>query len=414
MALTDLWQSARETIKDKHIQQVISFAGNGKLTDGGVTSNEFRTYLSFVPSDLLAQYASECLTSSFDQSGFALQDIVNQIGRRLSFDVLDGAYRGKKGLVGFDGIWRSSFGSDIIVEVKTTDAYRIDLGVLAAYRSALIKEGRISEKESSILIVVGRQDTGDLEAQIRGSRHAWDIRLISVEALIRLMQLKETVEDLNVMRKIGTILTPQEFTKVDGIIDLVFSTAEDVSQSSSEVVIETNGKVATIDQLNLDVEGNGSEDANEVSVGETIPDKQQHALFHEQCITKIGLQLQTTLLKVSRSVYKSPDAKTAVSCAISRKYMRQKRSWYWFAFHPYQQEQLQLAPQPYAAFGCGTEKTVFLFPLNQLESWLLGLNQTDNERRRYWHVHITQNQGRWILQRRASYENIDITDYLIR
>jgi len=35
-----------------------------------------------------------------------------------------------------------------------------------------------------VLIVVGRQDTGELEAQIRGSRHAWDIRLISAEALL--------------------------------------------------------------------------------------------------------------------------------------------------------------------------------------------------------------------------------------
>jgi hypothetical protein len=414
MALIDLWQSARETIKDKHIQQVISFAGNGKLTDGGITSSEFRAYLSFIPSELLAQYATECLTSSFDQSGFALQDIVNQIGRRLSFDVLDGAYRGKKGFVGFDGIWKSSFGSDIIVEVKTTDAYRIDLGVLAAYRSALIKGGQISEKESSILIVVGRQDTGDLEAQIRGSRHAWDIRLISVEALIRLMKLKETVEDLSVMRKIGTILTPQEFTKVDGIIDLVFSTAEDVSQGSSDVVIETNGKVTTIDQLNLEIDGNGTEVGSEVSIGATIPDKQQQALFHEQCITKVGSQLQTNLVRVSRSVYKSPDAKIAVSCAISRKYVRQKRSWYWFAFHPYQEEQLQLVPHAYAAFGCGTEKAVFLFPLEQLQSWLSGLNQTENEKRRYWHVHITQNQGCWILQRRAGFENVDITDYLIK
>ena len=47
---------------------------------------------------------------------------------------------------------------------------------------------------SSILIVVGRDDTGELEAQVRGSRHAWDIRLISADALVKLVNLKETVE----------------------------------------------------------------------------------------------------------------------------------------------------------------------------------------------------------------------------
>src|SRR5215207_5195881 len=133
MALTDLWKSARESIQDKQIQQILSFAGTGKLADGNATSSEFRSYLASIPSDVLARYATECLTSAFEQSGFALQDIVNQIGSRLSFDVTDGAYRGKKGSGGFDGIWRSSMGDEIVVEVKTTDAYRIDLGVLAAY-----------------------------------------------------------------------------------------------------------------------------------------------------------------------------------------------------------------------------------------------------------------------------------------
>jgi hypothetical protein len=53
------------------------------------------------------------------------------------------------------------------------------------------------------------------------------------------MKLKETVEDPTVIRKICTILTPQEFTRVDGIIDLVFSTAEEVS--STGIAADGNG-----------------------------------------------------------------------------------------------------------------------------------------------------------------------------
>jgi hypothetical protein len=34
----------------------------------------------------------------------------------------------------------------------------------------LVEQGRLSEDRSSILIIVGRDDTTDLEAQIRGSR----------------------------------------------------------------------------------------------------------------------------------------------------------------------------------------------------------------------------------------------------
>ncbi|MDX1563655.1 MAG: putative Ig domain-containing protein, partial [Gammaproteobacteria bacterium] len=50
------------------------------------------------------------LESSFSNSGLALQDIVNEVARRLGFDVEPGRYRGKKGEIGFDGLWRSPEG----------------------------------------------------------------------------------------------------------------------------------------------------------------------------------------------------------------------------------------------------------------------------------------------------------------
>ena len=131
MALVDLWNTSPGELQGKQVQQVIAFAGAGKLTDGGEASADFRQFLSLVPSDLLRTYADECLTSKFDNSGLALQDIVNQVGRRLGFTVTDGRYRGVQGQPGFDGIWRSKDGMSIVVEVKTTDAYRIDLETVA-------------------------------------------------------------------------------------------------------------------------------------------------------------------------------------------------------------------------------------------------------------------------------------------
>jgi len=79
----------------------------------------------------------------------------------------------------------------VIVEVKTTDAYRISLDTIAGYRTRLQEQDTVG-KNTSILLVVGREDTGELEAQVRGSRHAWDVRLISVDALVSLVKLKET------------------------------------------------------------------------------------------------------------------------------------------------------------------------------------------------------------------------------
>ena len=81
-----------------------------------------------------------------------------------------------------------------------------------------------------MLLVVGRQDTGDLEAQIRGSRYAWDIRIVSVDALLRLMKIKEEVEDPLIVQRIHSILIPREFTRLDEIADVLFSAAEDIKQ----------------------------------------------------------------------------------------------------------------------------------------------------------------------------------------
>src|SRR6185312_5663333 len=58
--------------------------------------------------------------------------------------------------------------------------------------------------------------------------HAWDIRLISAEALVKLVQLKENSESVETGQKIRSILTPMEYTRLDKMIDVVFTTARDV------------------------------------------------------------------------------------------------------------------------------------------------------------------------------------------
>jgi hypothetical protein len=67
------------------------------------------------------------LSQSFADSGLALQDIVNEIGSRLGAEITRGRYRGKVHQNGFDGLWRFPNRHAIVIEVKTTDAYRIDL-----------------------------------------------------------------------------------------------------------------------------------------------------------------------------------------------------------------------------------------------------------------------------------------------
>ena len=170
MPLVDIWKSDPDQVRHKGVQQLLGFAGDGRLRDESDTSAEFRGFLRHVPSDLLAKFATQCLEESFPQSGFALQDIINEIGRRLDFKVQEGRYRGVQGTVGFDGLWRTDDKRTILVEVKTTDAYRLSLDTTSNYRRQLVHADEMIEDMSSILYIVGRSDTGDLEAQVRGSR----------------------------------------------------------------------------------------------------------------------------------------------------------------------------------------------------------------------------------------------------
>ena len=388
MALLDLWVSTPEQVREKHVQQLIAFAGDGRLVDNGSGSKEFRAFLSYVPTLLLARYANECLEDSFQNSGLALQDIVNEIGIRIGADVLPGRYRGTAGHVGFDGLWRFPQGNALVVEVKTTDAYRIDLSRIARYRKALVEKEQISEEESSMLIVVGRQDTGDLEAQIRGSRHAWDVRIISVDALFRFARIKEEVEDPGIMQRIHQILIPREFTRLDEIADILFSTAEEIKQEEVKEAATPTEELPRVPKFTP-------------------------VAFHDACIERITKQLGANLVKRSRSKFSTPDGSLVVNCAVSKEHDSEGQPNYWFAFHPHQKEFLSNAQSSYAAFGCGSENQLLLIPFAEFNKWLDGLWVTESEDRFYWHVVIYRENGKYVLHRKKGEQNIDITKYIL-
>ncbi|HEX3856184.1 MAG TPA: hypothetical protein VHY30_02675 [Verrucomicrobiae bacterium] len=393
MALTELWKTAHKEIQDKHVQQVIGFAGDGKLRDGGAASKEFRDFLALVPSNFLSRYANDCLTDKFDNSGLALQDVINEVGTRLGFRVEQGRYRGTQGEIGFDGLWISPDENGLVVEVKTTDAYRIDLETVATYRRNLIADGRIKQTNCSILIIVGRTDTGDLEAQVRGSRHAWDIRLISIDGLLRLMHLKEELDDPKIMGKIRQVLTPQEFTKVDGIIDLVFSTTADVKKEQELTEV-------------------ADEEEDEQHKTKFTP-----LNFRDACAIRVQKHLGQPLVKRSSAVYSSPDENLAVVCINSREYKNAKRSGhsgFWFAFHPHQRDLLQNHKQTFVALGCGSADTILLIPGKIFIKWLDRFHKTERDDRYYWHIRIHKDKEGYLLRVKKGADAVRLNEYLLK
>jgi hypothetical protein len=398
--IVEFWKINKNTIEEKSLQQILAFTGDGKLRDANKTSLEFRELLDNIPSELLIKFANECLIDSFNESGFVLQDIINQIGLRLGFNVQHGLYRGKRNDIGFDGIWTSKDDYSLIIEVKTTDAYRINLDTIYGYQESLIEQKRINKTKSSILIIVGRQDTGDFEAQIRGSKQAWNIRLISTDSLIKLLSLRENLNDSKTLQQINEVLKPLEYTKIDKLIELIFLTSKDIklSEETEEEIEEIN---KNDEEMNLTPEKKDK--------------KFKPVNFYDECIEVIQKKLGINLIKQTKISYESKDKKIGLICAISKEHKQGNNKKYWFAFHPHQKEFLKEYTNAFVAYGCGSSKTTILFPYNDFIKLVENMWTTEKEDRMYWHVVIREKDGKLLLaQPNNELENQkQINDYLI-
>jgi hypothetical protein len=403
-SILEVYKQNKQFILDKSIRQVLSLAGDGRLRNENKTCQEFRELLSVIPTEYLVKYANECLDDKFDDSGLVLQDIINQAGKRLDFKIEYGLYQGSKNTIGYDGIWDLNQDNSIIVEVKTTDAYRINLDHIYNYKRKLVEQNRIPET-SSILIVVGRKDTGDLEAQIRGSRYGWDFRLISVDSLMKLVQLKEKLDDEKTIKQISEILRPLEFTRLDKLIEIVFETTQDIQ---SEI----------IDYPEVD-SGFGENDKQEYQINEESQKKIEKTLilsrvnFHEKCLQKIELSLNISLVKKSRIGYQTPDQQKGFVFSISKVYLEKFGTKYWFAFYPKQEKFLSYFKESYVVYSCGSEDNTFLVPLKIIRNEKDNLSTTEKEGKIYWHIHIHERKNNFYLRIPKTNQTVDLEKYRV-
>lgn len=382
MPLLSLWSSNPAAITAFTIEQVVATAGDGNLRDGSECSREFRQYLSEIPSPKLAEYVDRCLTAHFPKAGMVLQDVINELGRRLDYTVTNGRYQGTSNAIGFDGVWLSPEGHSIVVEVKTTDAYRISLDTIASYRERLLNSGQIAPL-SSILIVVGREDTGELEAQVRGSRHAWDMRLISADALIKLVQLKEDSEAPETGRKIRSLLTPMEYTRLDQMIDVMFTTAKDV-ESAAEV--ETGQK----DEPSSVAVPEAKSGAKVKGVWK-FTDSVSLQTKREAIVAALENREGTKLIKKSRALYWDPSHSLRAVFTISKRYPDPNASAYWHAYHVPWDAFLGDGERSFLVLGCMDRDEAFAIPLPVMRSLLDALHTTERpDGTRYWHLYLDE------------------------
>jgi hypothetical protein len=376
MPLTEIWNATPKTILGMLLPAVVNIATNGEgLKDGSTGAAEFRQYLTEVEAEKLAEYATYCIENSFPDSGQVLQDIVNEMGRRLGFHAENGRYRGVRNEIGYDGIWTAN-GQSLVIEVKTTDAYTIKLDTVVTYRDRLVEEQRIP-KDTPILIVIGRNDTSSLEAQVRGSRHAWSIRIAGIDALIKLMEVNLSTSSEQVTEKIHTILRPFEYTRIDQIVDVVFTTAEDKEITNIEIKpnLETTlAGVRTIDRT---------------------PNEFVYKI-KAQAISRLSEREQCNIHKKRHSLYADASDTIHAAVIVSKAY---DDGAYWYAYH--QDPQRKFLSQGIKGFLvlCMTDRDYALaIPYDFLEKYWESLNETIKNERIYKHIRTWDLNGKIVLR----------------
>jgi hypothetical protein len=384
-------------LNSRRVEQVVAICGNGTLSDDSDCSRGFREFLKNLPSKILKKYSAECLDGTMQRnqnSGLILQDLVNEVGDRLGFQCEPGFYRGSPSRIGHDGLWLSADFS-FVVEVKTSDL-SIKLDTIADYRQKLIDSNRVAEAKSSILIVLGRQDTGDLEAQIRGSRHAWDIRMIGIESLFRLLDIKENLNDPRSILQITELLKPIEYTRVDKLIDAVFFTSWDIStpETPEPHEVDADNTKATP----RDVEPTGD-------------DRRTHSSpvnFYEECLSRINHRLGKNFIKNGRVTYSSADKLINIVLLNSKSYIDPRGRSFWYGFRPNQAEFLDDSEEAFVAFGCGSEDLILLIPYSEFKEWVpkMGSTLNDDGELVHRHVVILESDGRYSMRVGDDYVNV--------
>jgi hypothetical protein len=402
LASFDLIELAKQnsaSVEKYTIQQIVAICGDGNLRDNSDCSKHLREFLALQTPERLAHYARFCLDEGFNRSGFVLQDIINEIGRRLGYTVQNGRYQGVVNQVGFDGLWFDGK-NHIVVEVKTTDTYRINLDTLRAYADKINATPGTAPKELSLLIVVGRQDTGDLEAQVRGSRHAWSTRLISVDGLLKLMFVKVEVDDATLIDQIRKILLPFEYTRVDNIVDLIFETQQ-----------ETEQKAQTSAELDFD-----DDDAKIASTAtgtwKFTPSAELEA--KRTAVVSAFFKLKTAVpVKRTRTNFSDALNQIGITCAISKRYHREYQP-YWYALHPKWLEFMRSMNEGYFVLGCMDSDEAYALPLQLIENNLSALNSTKKGSKEYWHIALGIDQGSLALNLSSLGKKINLSPYAFK
>lgn len=383
-----VWVKQIARVSEYDYYRNMEFMGWGKLRDSVGMVTAFRAFLSASPTSLLMRFATNCMDCG---PPYAWQDIVNEVGRRFGFEVEHGPYQGRKGNPGYDGLWTLPHERTFMIEVTSGDSLVPDIEAFAGYRQALVADGRIPEKKSSILFVAHLGMQG-LAEDVRLSRHRRYMSVSSAWPLLSLMLLRDASDNPPTTRWIGHVLNAYESANVDETLARMLS-ADELSRcralASEQIEEAPDDGIAAADDPNED------------------------AAFYRACVSCLSSRECAVLIQQDLPQFISRDGRVEATVYLSKNYGDRHVAHFWFSgsICP-----IGRAERNFVVLVCGSKDDLLaiphavLGPLLDMDDniWLPGSRSV----LRFWHLHIVRQEERfWIIREDAPSQ--EVTEYVL-
>lgn len=192
------------------VEQVVAGFGDGRLGEGSSCSAAFRAHLATQSAATLSRHANYCAVVSFARREAVLADLVNELGRRLGYDVEPAPYEVAGGPPPANGIWRRG---NFVLHVRATanDPARVDVEQLFNVAKPLPGSPSVTSA-ARFAVVTARQDIRALKRLLEVHPLRPLLRFLSLDGLIRMVTIAEEVRGSGRTQYIRGILTPGEHT----------------------------------------------------------------------------------------------------------------------------------------------------------------------------------------------------------
>ena len=231
------------------LERIVSLAGDWK--DESRASQQFRDIIEDeqTTTEEIESYLQEAIEGSESYHNRALQDLVNNIGRRLGFEVEYGIYQGVSGTIGYDGHWVSTATNEethLVVETKKSTAFSIGPEQAGDYMEELVENEGLDRGQVYGLYVVGNGNVETVSQTILGSKYRDRMRVITAQ---RLLDLLEIQADSGLRHdQVVDVLLPINAVDVGQLVGLIQDVIEFREQGNSGDDTSTNNQPDNVDK----------------------------------------------------------------------------------------------------------------------------------------------------------------------